>query len=82
MRDMDIEAGAETYRNKIIVHALPQDLTPYNLRHTFATEMAEKGMPMKTLQYLMGHSDIRVTANIYTHISPKMIADARDKMNG
>lgn len=31
--------------------------------------MAKSGMNPKTLQYLMGHSDISVTMNVYTHIS-------------
>ena len=30
--------------------------------------MAKPGMNLKTLQYLMGHSDISVTMNVYTHI--------------
>ena len=33
------------------------------------TNMAKSGMNPKTLQYLMGHSDISVTMNVYTHIS-------------
>ena len=31
--------------------------------------MANKGMDIKTLQYLMGHSDVGVTLNVYTHAS-------------
>ena len=31
--------------------------------------MANAGMDVKTLQYLMGHSDVGVTLNIYTHAS-------------
>ena len=33
-----------------------------------ARNMAKSGMNPKTLQYLMGHSDISVTMNVYTHI--------------
>ena len=58
-----------------------EDLKPYNLRHTYATELAEKGVPLKTAQYLLGHADIRITANIYTHITEKMIEEAREKIN-
>lgn len=81
MREMDIIAGAQTYRNQIIMHKLAQDLTPYNLRHTYATSLAEKGVDIKTAQYLLGHSDIRVTMNIYTHVSEKMIEEAKAKLN-
>ena len=37
-------------------------------RHTFCSNMAKSGMNSKTLQYLIGHSDIGVTLNTYTHI--------------
>ena len=36
--------------------------------HTYCSNMAKSGMNPKTLQYLMGHSDISVTMNVYTHI--------------
>lgn len=45
------------------------------LRHTFCTRMAERGMNPKTLQYLMGHADITVTLNVYTHASYTKVAD-------
>lgn len=44
-------------------------ITPHVFRHTFCTNMAAAGMDVKVLQYLMGHSEINVTMNIYTHIS-------------
>ncbi len=44
-------------------------ITPHVARHTFATRMAHLGMDVKALQYLMGHSDARVTLNVYTHTS-------------
>ena len=34
----------------------------------YCSNMAKSGMNPKTLQYLMGHSDISVTMNVYTHI--------------
>ena len=42
-------------------------ITPHVFRHTFCTNMAAAGMDAKTLQYLMGHADIGVTLNVYTH---------------
>ena len=41
---------------------------PHVCRHTYCSNMAKSGMNPKTLQYLMGHSDISVTMNVYTHI--------------
>lgn len=37
-------------------------------RHTFCSNMAKSGMNPKMLQYIMGHSDISVTMNTYTHV--------------
>ena len=42
-------------------------VTPHVCRHTFCSNMAKSGMNPKTLQYIMGHSDIGVTLNTYTH---------------
>ena len=41
--------------------------TPHIMRHTFCTNMANAGMDLKSLQYIMGHSEIGVTLNVYTH---------------
>ena len=38
------------------------------MRHTYCSNQAKAGMNPKTLQYLMGHSDIGVTMNVYTHL--------------
>ena len=52
--------------NKIYKVQMP-DVTPHVCRHTFCSNMAKSGMNPKTLQYIMGHSDIGVTLNTYTH---------------
>ena len=44
------------------------NITPHVCRHTYCSNMAKSGMNPKTLQYLMWHSDISVTMNVYTHI--------------
>lgn len=44
------------------------NITPHVCRHTYCSNQAKAGMSPKTLQYLMGHSDISVTMNVYTHI--------------
>ncbi len=43
-------------------------ITPHTLRHTFCTRMILSGMNIKAVQYLMGHSTISVTLNVYTHM--------------
>lgn len=53
------------------------NITPHVCRHTYCSNMARAGMNPKTLQYLMGHSDIGVTMNTYTHLG---LEDAQNEM--
>ena len=57
-------------------------ITPHVLRHTFCTEMASSGIDLKSLQYLMGHSDVGVTLNVYTHASYETAQAAMKKAMG
>ncbi len=62
--------------NSIYKVQMPK-VTPHVCRHTFCSNMAKSGMNPKTLQYIMGHSEIGVTLNVYTHIG---FEDARAEM--
>lgn len=53
--------------NSIYKVQMPK-VTPHVCRHTFCSRMASARMNPKTLQYIMGHSDIGVTLNTYTHL--------------
>lgn len=53
---------------KLFPNKPPIIVTPHVLRHTFCTNMINAGMDAKKLQYLMGHSDVSTTLNIYTHM--------------
>jgi integrase len=53
--------------NSIYKLQIPR-ITPHVCRHTFCSRMASARMNPKTLQYIMGHSDISVTLNTYTHL--------------
>lgn len=44
-------------------------VTPHVCRHTFCTNMAKSGMNPKSLQYIMGHAEISITMDHYTHIN-------------
>ena len=55
-------------------------ITPHVFRHTFCTNMANAGMDIKTLQYVMGHSDVGVTLNVYTHASYDRAAEQMAKI--
>ena len=53
-------------------------VTPHVCRHTYCTNMAKAGTNPKTLQYLMGHSDISITLNTYTHLG---LLDAKEELD-
>lgn len=58
------------------------NITPHVCRHTYCSNMAKSGMNPKTLQYLMGHSDIAVTLNVYTHVGLEDAEKELQKMQG
>ena len=66
---LNIEMGTEVYRNHLIPpYKVADDLVPYCLRHEYCTELARRGVDIRVAQRLMGHSDISLTANIYTNL--------------
>ena len=72
----NLEGSMREVRKKHIelgLGELPQ-ITPHVLRHTFCSRMVEKGMNVKTLQLVMGHSDISTTLDVYTHKKPDDVA--------
>jgi integrase len=83
LREMDLAAGAQTYRNQIVTHSAIgwDELTPYYLRHTFCTACAESDVDLKTTQYFMGHSSITMTANIYTTVTDKLLDNSQELIN-
>jgi integrase len=77
-REMQIAAGCKVYRNELIPPLpIAEDLVPYCYRHTYCTDLQAAGVPLNVAKYLMGHSDIRMTANIYTHTTTGMLQAAK-----
>lgn len=52
----------------------------HDLRHTFATALYDAGIPVKAAQYYLGHADIRMTMDLYTHFSRELDAASRVRM--
>lgn len=72
------QLSVEKHNKKYRVQ-LPK-ITPHVCRHTYCSNMAKSGMNPKTLQYLMGHSDIGVTLNTYTHMKEDDAKEELEKM--
>lgn len=53
----------------------------HGLRHTYATRLFEAGVPPKTVQVLMGHYDISITMDIYTHVMEDTKLEAVERLN-
>jgi hypothetical protein len=51
------------------------------LRHTFATRALENGIPAKVVQAMLGHSDVALTLNTYTHLLKETLHIEMEKMN-
>ena len=62
--------------NEIYKIQMP-NITPHVCRHTYCSNQAKARMNPKTLQYLMGHSEIAVTMDVYTHLG---LDDAKNEI--
>lgn len=73
MLDMNIEYGfggsINKHANNVDVPMVINTFTPHELRHTFCTIMFEAGIDALTAKEQLGHSDIKTTLSIYTHLS-------------
>lgn len=53
---------------------------PHDLRHTYATALYDAGVDLKSAQYYLGHSDIAMTQELYTHLSQERKNEARSQL--
>lgn len=82
-REMNILLGCRVYRNQLLPpFPLRESFVPYDLRHTFCTDLARKGVDIRIAQKLMGHSSINITSDIYTHVDSQQILSEAIKILG
>lgn len=74
--------GCDGLLYALIAFVAMPNITPHVCRDTYCSNMAKSGMNPKTLQYLMGHSDIAVTLNVYTHVGLEDAEKELQKMQG
>jgi integrase/recombinase XerD len=59
---------------------ISRKISPHGLRHSFATHLLQSGMNLRSLQMLLGHSDVSTT-QIYTHVTPGHLKEAHKKFH-
>lgn len=73
--------GTVVSRFKAITKAAEiEGISIHSLRHTFATRGLENGIELKVMQELLGHSTIKMTADLYTHVLPNKKKDSVMKL--
>ena len=72
---MSADAIRRMFKASVRAAGLPADLTPHDMRHTFATDMLSGGANLRSVQEMLGHASLSTT-QIYTHVSIERLKSA------
>ena len=75
------EQKSNTCRPDDILKQIKVTLTPHYFRHNCVTMLYESGIDPLVAMKIVGHTDYRTTANIYTHVRDEMLKKATVNMN-
>jgi len=73
-RRLTVKSIEDIVKKYVLIAGLPVMATPHTLRHSFATDLLNQGVDLRTVQEFLGHSNI-ATTQIYTHVTNKQLRD-------
>ncbi|MBP6942629.1 MAG: tyrosine-type recombinase/integrase [Candidatus Buchananbacteria bacterium] len=77
---LSTRAIEEMVKKYTVMAGLPVDATPHTLRHSYATDLLTQGADLRSVQELLGHSNI-ATTQIYTHVTNQQLKDVHKKFH-
>ncbi len=80
-RRLTVKSIENVVKKHVLIAGLPTMATPHTIRHTFATDLLNQGVDLRTVQEFLGHRNI-ITTQIYTHVTNKQLKDIHKKVHG